>query len=279
MIRMNETIERGMVNLTLLITTKCTLNCDLCATYTPQQERPQHFTYETLSCSIAQFMESMDRPIGIVTISGGEPLMHPQLPELVDFVGRYEARLEMLEIITNGTIVPSNVLLQALKKFPKANLLVDDYGPKLSVNIDKVCSAFEKNGIAYRHRNYNEDEAWFGGWIDVSDFSEKQRSKEETRNIFSKCAFMNEYRNSWFVIDGVAHICYVNRKLLPFVSNKSDEYVNLLDKTLSNGEIQNQLFRLRERDHLLACMNCNGYLTESEHKKPAVQLPRGSDQK
>lgn len=272
MIRMSETIERDMMNLTVLLTTKCTLKCDLCATYTPQQKSPKHFSYEVLSKSIVRFMQSLDKHIGIVTLSGGEPLLHPQLPELVNLIRQYKGRMEMFEIITNGTVVPSPALLDALKSFDKANMLVDDYGPKLSVNIEKVCASFKQNGIAYRHRNYNEDEAWFGGWIDVSDFSEKHRTEAETDEIFGRCAFMNVYRNSWFLVDGAAHICYVNRKLLPFVPDQADESVNLLDETLSNEDILARLYGLRKRKSLLACKDCNGYLVESEHKKPAIQL-------
>lgn len=272
MIRMKETIERGMTNITFLLTTKCTLKCDLCATYTPQQKNPQHFAYETLSQSFARLMHVVDRPVGILTLSGGEPLLHPDLSKLIHFIRQYEDRMEMVEIITNGTIVPSAALLESLKGFEKANILVDDYGPKCSVNVEKVCAVFEEYGIAYRRRKYNEDEAWFGGWIDVSDFSEKHRTQEETNQLFSKCAFMNVYCNSWFVINGVAHVCYVNKQLLPFVPDRAEESVNLLDESLSDKEILERLYNMRKLKSLLACKNCNGYLVESPHKKPAIQL-------
>jgi hypothetical protein len=111
-----------------------------------------------------------------------------------------------------------------------------------------------------------------GGWVDISDFSNKNRNDTEIEAIFSKCALMDVYKNIFVLTDGMANMCYVNKKLLPFVNEKPDECVDLLDDTLTNQEIKNQLLNLRNRKRLLACENCNGFLLDGGDRKiPAQQ--------
>jgi molybdenum cofactor biosynthesis enzyme MoaA len=158
MIRLIETQERGYVNLTVLATSFCTLKCELCATYTPYAEKPRHYDVNVLIKSVSRFFDCIDKHIGIVTISGGEPFMHPGLPGFIDFLTQYYADYEMIEIITNGTIVPSDKLLLSMKANRKINIMLDDYGA-LSANIGKVIEKFKSNNIEYRHRKYNSEEA------------------------------------------------------------------------------------------------------------------------
>lgn len=40
--------------------------------------------------------------------------------------------MEKFEIITNGTIVPSEALLLALKEIPNVDVMIDDYGKNIS---------------------------------------------------------------------------------------------------------------------------------------------------
>ena len=44
-----------------------------------------------------------------MTISGGEPLLHPDLGKLVEYLCTYGDRIGLLEFITNGTMIPKDV--------------------------------------------------------------------------------------------------------------------------------------------------------------------------
>jgi len=211
--------------------------------------------------------------MGIMTISGGEPFMHPQLPEFLKFVSNYAPRVKMIEIITNGTIVPSDRLIDAMRHCPKFNLMVDNYGAELSVNLDTLVEKLERNDIGYRVRNYTQEDAHLGGWIDVSDFSEKHRTEAEIADIFHRCAYNNIHKNIDFIINGKVYMCYVNHDALPEVEELPEESVNLMDTGLTNEEIAAAISNLRNRRFLLACTNCNGYLTEDGvRQKPAEQM-------
>lgn len=269
-IRLSET--KNMTNLTVLLTSKCTLKCKLCATYASFQKNPIDYSYEILTKSVKKFFHCMKGQIGILTISGGEPLLYPQFVEFVEYIREFSNSIKMIEIITNGTICPSQKVLDTLKTFENLNVLVDNYGIKLSPNVPKITQAFDKYDIPYRLRTYTAENSWCGGWIDVSDFSDKNRSNEEISDVFSRCAFNNVYSNIYFLINGVAHMCYVTKSLLPFINETPEESINLLDDSLPDEEIMDRLIHLRKQKFLHACKNCNGYLVESEHKVPAEQM-------
>lgn len=263
----------NMTNLTMLITSKCTLQCKLCATYTTGHPHPKHYDYAILTKSVARYFDSVNKEMGIMTISGGEPFMHPQLPEFLKFVSNYASRVKMIEIITNGTIVPSDRLINAMRHCPKFNLMIDNYGTELSVNLDTLVEKLERNDIGYRVRNYTQEDAHLGGWIDVSDFSEKHRTEAEIADIFHRCAYNNIHKNIDFIINGKVYMCYVNHDALPEVEELPEESVNLMDTGLTNEEIAAAISNLRNRRFLLACTNCNGYLTEDGvRQKPAEQI-------
>lgn len=199
--------------------------------------------------------------------------MHPQLPEFLTFVSRYASRVKMIEIITNGTIVPSDSLIEAMKSCEKLNLMVDNYGEALSVNLEQVIKKLDENDISYRVRNYTEEDAYLGGWIDVSDFSEKHRTTAEIEDIARRCAYNNVHKNLDLIINGKVYKCYVNHEALPEVEELPEDSVNLMDMQLTNSEISMQISNFHNRRSFGVCKNCNGYLTEDgERQKPAEQL-------
>ena len=112
--------------------------------------------------------------------------MHPQIAEIMDYALKYIDRMDMLEIITNGSIAPSKELAQVLQKSEKVDILIDDYGKELSKNVDKMIGIFEEYHIKYRRRKYYGSDAHLGGWVDLSNISLKDRSEEDTAQIYKK---------------------------------------------------------------------------------------------
>ncbi|PHJ37345.1 hypothetical protein P378_16740 [Desulforamulus profundi] len=259
------------MNLTALITSKCTLKCKLCATYAPIHPSPCHYPYEQITRGVERFFNSIDH-VRLFTISGGEPLLHPQLPEMVDFFAAYINQIELFEIITNGTVVPGERLLQSLRFSDKVDIMVDDYGPELSTKVPQIVDAFKKYGIKHRVRKYYGEDAHYGGWLDISDFSDKQRTEKENEELFARCMYTTTFKNHIFIINGTAHMCYINKQLLDFVSDDPSEYVDLMDDTLSATDIKAQLISLRNRRRLSVCSYCNGFCVDAERYTPAEQL-------
>jgi hypothetical protein len=264
-------ITSNKMNLTVLITSKCTLKCKLCATYAPIHPSPCNYPFEQITKSVGRFFDSIDQ-VRLFTISGGEPLLHPQLPELIDYYSQFIDRMEIFEIITNGTVIPGERLLEKLKFSDKVDIMIDDYGPELSVKVSQIVEAFKKNGIKHRVRKYYGDDAYYGGWLDISDFSDKLRTEEENRELFARCQYTTTFKNHIFIINGTAHMCYINKQLLDFMPDKPDEYVDLMDDSASMEEIRAQLTGLRNRNRLSVCSYCNGFCVDAERFTPAEQF-------
>lgn len=115
-----------MPKLAFYVTLRCNLRCKLCAVYAPYYDKPFHPTYEFLVKCVDRYFEIVDH-IKLFSVSGGEPLLRNDLSRIIDKVYTYVDRIERFEIITNGTIVPSDNIIESLSAFgKKLNLLVDN---------------------------------------------------------------------------------------------------------------------------------------------------------
>lgn len=261
----------NMQNLTVLLTSKCTLKCKLCATYAPLKKLPCHYPSNIVIKSVARYFECIDM-VNLFTLSGGEPFLHPELDILLSDFQQYENRLNKFEIITNGTVLPDNSILELLKFSDKVDILIDDYGPTISVNVRKLTEQLDRFCIHYRVRKYYGEDAHLGGWLNISDFSEKARSPKEIEELFSQCMYTTTFKNHIFIINGTAHMCYVNHQLLDFIDEKGDEYVNLVNESITANELRSRLLNLRNRKYLSVCENCNGFLVDGKRYAPAEQM-------
>ena len=80
---MENFASQEKANLTLLITAHCTLKCKLCATYAPIHPSPCHYSHEDMIKEVKRFFQCFDE-VHLFTLSGGEPFLHPKLPEMID---------------------------------------------------------------------------------------------------------------------------------------------------------------------------------------------------
>lgn len=262
-------------NLTVLLTSCCTLRCRLCATYTPLVAQPHHYSYETITRSVDRFFSCMGSS-NLFTLGGGEPLLHPQLPELLESFNKWIPQCNKFEITTNGTVVPNTAVLQQLSRMEKVDILVDNYGPELSKKVPEIADAFLKYGITFRIRDYYSNDAHCGGWTDSSVFREKQHDDIESERLFSKCEFRGgvELLTKLVILaDGMAFMCYNNHKLVPWIHELDDEHVDMLNESLSNEEIKRKIISLRDRKRLSVCSFCNGYVYDTKRYPAAEQLP------
>jgi hypothetical protein len=266
-------MEENLLNLSIQITTKCSLKCKLCSTYTPYVKAPRHYSYENITKSLERFFLAFEK-IGKFSMAGGEPLLHPELPELVKFFAVYFDRMNMFEIITNGTIVPNEQLLEALSCLNnKVDVMVDDYGPKLSTKIPQIVAAFNSAGIKHRVRVYHGKDAHLGGWLDLSGISEKHRPESATEEIYRKCQYISgSIKNLIYHIDDSIYACCVNHRFLDFIPDFSGEYVNLMYKSLNPSEIKQRILDLKKRKYFSACKYCNGNFVDAKRYPPAEQL-------
>ena len=150
-----------------------------------------------------------------------------------------------VEIVSNGTIVPSEEILDTMKN-SKVTLQISDYG-SLSRNRDELKAVCEKNGIKCVIRGADEK-----NWFDAGDLHFRGRSKKEIRKQFRHCGEV--CRN---YLDGKLYYCQraaFGTKLE--IPDREEEYVDLT-KDFDRKKIREQIHKLNQRRWLTACNYCN----------------------
>jgi organic radical activating enzyme len=260
-------------NTTLVVSLRCDLKCKLCAVHAPYYDISPHFTFDELRESINLYFGTVDF-VDKFTLNGGEPFLHKDLPRIVDYLQAYSGQIGLLEILTNGTIIPDANLLTSLKNAVSMDVMVNDYGTKIS-KANEVCDSLAAAGIRYRYREQHDDVVHFGGWVDLTDLSRKNRTSGETAEIYSKCAYPGPF-NCFAIIGGKGYICgvYKRAEYLGIIPDNPDEYVDLSDKLESVEVRRAKIKNFKQRKYLSACAYCAGFCEASPRFMPAEQLEK-----
>lgn len=90
-------LNRRIPHAFLSITGRCNLNCLHCFMAQDTYKKPSEFTYEQLVRLLDQFVEC---GIANITVSGGEPLIHPDFERIIHAMN--ERNLKIFRLFTNG---------------------------------------------------------------------------------------------------------------------------------------------------------------------------------
>ncbi|TCO76455.1 radical SAM protein [Marinisporobacter balticus] len=257
----------------LTSTLRCSLKCKLCCTFSPYYNPALHFTVDKIKRTVDKYFEIVNH-VGKFTISGGEPFLHQELDLIIEHISNYFDRIDIFEIITNGTIIPNDKLIRTMAKFKeKVNIMIDEYGD-LSKKVADIKACFDKKEISYRIRNYGKENPHCGGWVDFGDFSRKHYSEEETIEKFNKCAYPRKLQFCFSIMNGEIHPCTPSRRCMELGIIKKDksEYIDLFDEQVSVEEQRQKFISILNKSYLSACAYCNGLCDDSERFVPAEQL-------
>lgn len=132
------------------LTTKCSLKCKKCNMFMPYYTQPYHIGLNTLQTDVDLFFQRINR-VSTFALLGGEPLLYPHLVELVEYInGNYGERIGVIEIITNGTIIPTD---EMLVKFKNNHIFfrISDYSQAINYEdrLKMLIEKLEKYNILY----------------------------------------------------------------------------------------------------------------------------------
>lgn len=265
-----------MKHATILITLMCNLKCKLCSAYSPYYKNSRHPSVEDVKEALKRFFQIVSH-VDKFTICGGEPLIYPHLPEVLKFLTQYTSQIGLLEILTNGTIVPSDELLQGMKCYP-ANafrVLVDNYGPDKSRKVLEIGTALTRECICHEIRNYTSENPHCGGWVDFGDLTTRKCvDQAEVEAKYAKCAYPQKLGFSFAIgPDGRMFACGPSRRCNAIgVVDDQREYVDLFDSTLTAEEQRQKIQAVLNGKSLKSCAYCNGLCEDSPRFVPAEQL-------
>lgn len=277
----------------MLLTFRCNLRCKLCCTATPQRavEKQVDFPLDSLQAVIERYFQVVHY-IRKLSFGGGEPTLYRFLPELIEYTAHFREQFEVLEIITNGAAVPTPRILDVAERYRDIIFfMIDDYGDKISVNAKKVSSILEKRGIRHSVRCYHGLNPHAGGWVDLGDYTHKH-GQHKAKELLLSCCISGKRKNHTAITEG-AFGSASDGLLIPYAANtnglvhrcaraystleagaiqQDENFVDIMDQSMSVKEIREKIVRLFLADYYPACEYCNGFNETSVRYEPGEQL-------
>lgn len=254
-------------SISFLPSTVCNLKCRHCLNFNPFAKHFYVREWDKLIKDVDLFFNCVDY-IMLFHVSGGEPLLYNRVADLVEYIDiKYGKRIGTLRTITNGTVVPSDAILEKLGQC-RVEVVVDDYResvPQYKENFDLLLTRLQDCGI----RHYVQK---VSSWIDLapektdySDFTEEELIRH--RDACSQ---------SWQELrDGRLFSC--NYAAYAEIAGLSKEDVdNSYDLTVYTPDKAKELVEFRlgfsNKGYSSFCKKCRGFtVNNKEEVQPAGQ--------
>lgn len=201
------------------ITSRCTLKCKHCNMFMPYYKEHVDYTAK----DILEDLELLFRYVDYIVayeILGGEPLINGELADMIRQIGdRYGNRIGNIGIITNGTLLPDEQLIEISKKY---NVKYDfsDYTDVVDYKkrFDDAVKMVKDAGLRY---SVNRSLRWCDFGFPVNN---RMYDFDKVREHMLSCGPIFHGLN-----DGKYYYCHVSwsadkAKLL---KNVSDDYIDL----------------------------------------------------
>ncbi len=256
-------------SVSFLPSTVCNLNCKYCLNFNPYAKKFYSREWNDLVADVDTFFGCVDH-IMLFHVSGGEPMIYKYTADIIQYIDKnYGKRIDTLRTVTNGTVIPSDEILEKLGKC-NIEITVDDYReavPEYKENFDKLLQKLSQ----YHIRHYiNKVDSWIDLAPDKTDYS--SMSEEQLM------AHRNSCTQSWQELrDGKLYSCnYAAYAAVAGIAGNEDieETYNL--KEFSEDRKKELIeFRLgyTTKGYSNFCKKCRGFTPNNTDKMmPAEQL-------
>ncbi len=227
------------------ITAKCTLKCKDCAQILYLTDKLGHSDTELTLETMRRFSATVDY-CALVEVFGGEPLLHP---DLIDILRETSSHSNILEVVvdTNGTIMPKEELLDLMGKYRIA-MRITDYG-KVSSKKYELRDACMEHNVPCTIKHVSE-------W-NIYGPAEKSQNQENQKK-FASCVSANKCSS---LIEGKWHVCARDAHMtrLGMLENNGMEYIDFMDQHMQISDIREKMYGLLNRKKpLSSCVYCDG---------------------
>jgi len=262
--------NRNLNRLAIHLTWKCSLRCEKCGAFIPESyEKKLDFEYEydEIIRSLTVLFEMTDN-IKVITLTGGEAILHSKIAEICEFLYENEHKFDRLDFQTNGTIIFSEKLLKTMSKSSKFRFFIDHYGPDISKNVDSnelLCSEF---GVKCHVRKYFGEESHMNGWIDWSPRKIKI-DRETAKKQFHMCANGHPDKRPVVLYGSLLTLCAMPfcRYRLGWQPLEDILMLDLSDKEITVAEKERKLFEMHNAEYNPGCQYCYGLGVDSNAKR------------
>lgn len=247
-----------------LVTSKCNLHCKCCLNFTEYLEKASDVSFEDFKENIDAIFLKFDYLYSF-HLSGGDPLMARELPEMIRYIeDHYKNRIFDFFLITNGTLIPSNQVVSAVKSL-NGHFLIDDYSATVSnTKLEEIKKKLEDNHIEY---TINKVDSWFDLDIDYTDYS--GFSEEELERHKDNCQrFLHDISEK-----RIYACCYQQyARRAGKAELETDDYIEL--DSASKMEILEFRQGYTKKGYVSFCKTCKGIGDGAKLVPAAVQIPK-----
>mgnify|MGYP005761135195 FL=1 len=260
------TQNRLLVSSTCVIpSTACNLRCRHCLNFTTYLPSFENRDLEVVCKDIDLLFQWIDYT-GRLQISGGEPLLYPNLNDLIIYIGEhYRNKIHIFEIVFNGTIIPSEQLCQSMKKYDMT-VYLDNY----TESIDAKLNRREEMIALFNQYDLNWIDNTVPEWFDLDIFQTDNSGMNEQNLIeyFDMC------NNPWhYFEDGKMYACNFARFAMKTGLHEEGKE-SYYDFTQMNESKKKELLEFtlnyNELGYVQLCKRCAGWADMNPNKVPVA---------
>ncbi len=254
--------EKKLINIPQIefcVTTKCTLKCKDCCALMPKFNHHNHInmSFEDFKLYLDNLLKNVETIRNFVLL-GGETLINPELPKMIDYACKQE-KVFIIQLITNGTMKFSDELIETLKQNNKRiYVYISNYSInenlKPILKHEEIIQKLKENEIKYQIVDNKE-------WVKELEFDTKKSSNAETSKKMIHC-FRTQCNQ---VLNGYLDICSKAASIRELGILKIEDSVNIVE----SKNLKQDLIDFYQKDVLDACSYC---ILNDEKILPAIQL-------
>ena len=237
-----------IVHLDVVLTECCSLKCRNCSNLMQYYHHPENLDAGEAISALGRLFSAMR--VSQLKILGGEPFVcQKQLIQVLLYLKEAEDRFDELDIITNGTIVPSEECFSVIKDMPKLKIIFSNYG-ELSSKLDEFMEICRQEKIGFE---IVEDEFWW----DFGALKLREEKQKKTQHRYDGCysrrLCTTLYRGMLYVCPRQAH--GIRLGMIPC---DDDGVVDLTAPGFEDSSvIRDAVYGLIERkEHITCCRYC-----------------------
>ena len=219
--------------------------------------KPIHYETEKILQSIKVFLGVVDY-VHRLGVLGGEPFLHPDFTYIIKELLR-QKKVGFIEILTNGTCLPSDTVLAELSD-ERILIRISDYGI-LPEKIHKFVSKLTHHNILYQ---VYKEHSWHDYGLTNIPY---HRNESQLKDIFQACSSSGCYQ----IKNGKLYHCAYNGSIdeLRLKGYPSIPAVNLLSNE-NIDDTRSKILHLKELNYISICDYCNG--DKGNPVKPGLQI-------
>ncbi len=164
-------------NMTVVITTWCSLKCAKCNNLMPAYKEPYHINPDEVIEDVKTLLKYSDRCVKL-SFLGGEPFLHPGLYKIIEAF-KDHPKVMCVEFVTNATIIPEDGLLKKIAEMKNPLISISDYGVKTQ-KTKELKNRLSEEGIAC-----NTDKAVT--WVDPGGTEKRGKDIKALEKEYDNC--------------------------------------------------------------------------------------------